>query len=122
MKLYDIFLFILIIGAVSEGFNTSGMFDVTVPTSRTALDGTQVVEVSEAVENEGINAFTAVSLLLLMIRMLIAAFIAVCTIIPLGMSWGFPAWALLMIQVPIWGVEMFGFYQLVTGHTAGGME
>lgn len=122
MKLYSILLFLFIFGLVSAGLNESGMFEVSIPTNENDLEESNIQEIGEGVENTGINPLTGFMLIFTFFRIFFSAVMAIVTILPILSAWGVPLWAGMMVQGPIWIVEIAGFYQFVTGHQMQGME
>lgn len=122
MKLYTILLTLFIFGFVTSGINESGMFDHQLPATDIGFNETGVQEVTKGAEGIGTNPLTMISLGLLFFRVLVSAALAVITILPILASWGCPLWAGMMVQGPVWFVELIGLYQFATGHNVGGME
>ena len=123
MMLYKIVLCLVIFGAVAGAINDAGFYTTKLPTTgNTGITEAQVRDLSQSAQNTAVNPFSAFSLLLMLGGVLLNAFLAVITVIPLLMSYGVPAEFAVMIQTPIWLVTAFGVYQMYTGHQATGMD
>lgn len=122
MKLYHILLVLFIFGFVCAGINESGIFSHQIPETSIGFNQSDVQEITEGVEGIGTNPFSALASVFLFFRVFASAVLAIITILPILSSWGVPLWAGMMVQGPVWLVEVVGFYQLATGHIMGGME
>jgi hypothetical protein len=122
MKFYSVLLTLFIFGFVTSGINESGMFHQQLPATNLGLNQAIVQEVGHSAGGVGIDWFSAFTMLFLFIKVFISAAIAVATILPILSSWGVPLWAGMMVQGPLWFVEIVGFYGLATGHMMLGME
>ena len=122
MKLYTIILTLFIFGFVTAGINESGMFEQPLPVTDVGFNESGVTEVTAGATAVGTNPVSAIAMILVFFRVLASAALAVVTILPILMSWGTPFWAAMMVQGPVWFVELGGLYQWATGHTMGGME
>lgn len=122
MKLYTIILTLFIFGFVTAGINASGMFKQPIPTTDVGFNESGVTEVTEGAQSVGTNPVSMIAMILVFFRVMASAALAVVTILPILSSWGVPLWAGMMVQGPVWYVELGGLYQWATGHTMGGME
>jgi len=122
MKFYSVLLTLFIFGFVTAGINTSGMFQHQIPQTNSAISQGTVQDISTGVQSIGIDWFSAFNAIMLFFTVLAEAAIAVATVLPILSSWGVPLWAGMMIQGPLWFVEIVGFYGLATGHMMLGME
>ena len=122
MKLYAILLTLFIFGFVTAGINESGIFEPKIPETDIGFDDTYVQEITEGVQATGTNPVSLISMLGMFLRVMMSAVIALITILPILASWGCPLWAGMMIQGPVWWVEVVGVYQWATGHNLMGME
>lgn len=122
MKLYTILLTLFIFGFVTSGINESGMFTHKMPETDIGFNDTSVQEITEGAQNVGTNPVSIISLIGTFFRIFAAAVIAMITIVPIFASWGVPIWAGMMIQGPVWLVEVAGLQQIATGHNFLGME
>ena len=122
MKLYTILLTLFIFGFVTSGINESGMFKQKVPETDLGFNDTDVQEITEGAQAVGTNPVSAIAMIGVFFRVLASAVLALITILPILSSWGAPLWAGMMIQGPIWLVEVVGLYQWATGHNMLGME
>ena len=122
MRLYAILLTLFIFGFVTAGINESGMFTHKMPETNIGFDESDVQEVTEGTQAVGTNPVSAIAMIGVFLRVFASAVLALVTILPILMSWGCPIWAGMMVQGPIWLVEVVGLYQFATGHTMLGME
>ena len=122
MKLYTILLTLFIFGFVTSGLNESGMFKKQMPETEIGFTDAQVKEITEGAKAAGTNPVSAIALIGSFFRVFASAVLALITILPILISWGVPIWAGMMIQGPVWLVEVAGLYQWATGHNMMGME
>jgi hypothetical protein len=122
MKAYAIMLAVFIFGFVTTGINDSGMFDPVMPTSDTGIDEAEVQEITAGISEQPLNPLTMFSVATTFARVMGGGFLAMLSILPWLVSWGFPVWMGLMIQGPIWLVEVSGIYQMFTGYNFLGMD
>ena len=122
MKLYAILLTLFVFGFVTAGINESGMFSHQMPETDIGFNESDVQEITEGTSNVGTNPVSAIAMIGLFLRVFASAVLALVTILPILMSWGCPIWAAMMVQGPVWLVEVVGLYQFATGHTMLGME
>lgn len=122
MILYKIVMAILIVGAVSSGINESGLYKMALPSSRAAVTEAQVTDYQTGLVEHPLGPFAILEVIWSFLKVMAAACLALVTIIPLMLAWGFPLWAAGMVQIPVWFLEAVGLYQLVTGYQVTGME
>ena len=122
MKLYAILLCLFIFGFVTAGINESGMFAQQMPATDIGFNESDVQEITEGTQGIGTNPVSALAMIAMFLRIFASAVLALITILPILMSWGVPVWAAMMIQGPVWLVEVVGLYQFATGIGMGGME
>ena len=122
MRAYSIMLFLLIFGWVAGGINASGLYDAQAPTSEIGIEEADVIEITEGMSSQDVNPLTMYSIIITMGNVLCSGFLALLTILPFLLSWGCPFWAAMMIQGPIWLVEVVGIYQAYTGYNWEGMS
>jgi len=122
MKLYTILLTLFIFGFVTSGINTSGMFTQKMPETDIGFSDSSVQEITEGAEAVGTNPVSIIAMIGLFFHVFASAVLAIITILPILSSWGCPLWAGMMIQGPVWLVEVVGLYQFATGHNVLGME
>ena len=122
MKLYTILLTLFIFGFVTSGINASGMFTHKIPETDIGFNEASVKEVTEGAEAVGTNPVSAIAMIGTFFHILASAVLAIITILPILSSWGIPLWAGMMVQGPVWLVEIVGLYQWATGHNMMGME
>jgi hypothetical protein len=122
MKLYAILLCLFIFGFVTAGINESNMFTHKMPETSIGFNESDVQEITEGMQAVGTNPVSAIAMIGLFLRVFASAVLALVTSLPIMMSWGCPIWAAMMVQGPVWFVEVVGLYQFATGHTMMGME
>lgn len=123
MKAYSIMLFLFILGAVSGAINETALFDAALPESSThAATAAEVTSLTETTVNAGLNPLWMFFVIVTFIKVLASGLITVATVLPLLLAYGVPSPIAVMIQGPIWIVEIFGIYQLITGYNMQGME
>lgn len=114
MMIYRVVLFLVIFGAVTSCMDAIGITPVILPSSQVGINEGQVRELNQL--NDQIGALSWFTIPFMLLKVLFGAFLAVITILPLMFSYGIPlSWG-LMIQTPIWLVEAYGLYQMVSGH------
>jgi len=113
---YLLFIGLFTLGLVSTGFNASGLFPVQVPVSNAAsISQTQVTDLTNATQGSP-NFFTFIpQLTIIFVSSIISGLVAVVAIVPLLVQYGVPMWLAIMIQGPIWIVELFGVWSIVSG-------
>ena len=122
MKLYTILLTLFVFGFVTSGINESGIFSHDMPETQIGFSDTDVQEITGGAQAVGISPVSVISMVMIFFRVLASAVLALITILPILMSWGCPIWAGMMVQGPVWLVEVVGLYQWATGHNLLGME
>lgn len=123
MMLYKVMLCLFIFGLVAGAVNESGLSaTVTVPYSNVEITEADAQDLTEGIGNGGINALSLISAVFVFGRVIGSAALAVFTILPILLAFGVPEWIAIIIQAPIWLVEIIGLYQLYTGHQMIGMD
>lgn len=123
MKAYSVFLFLFIMGVVSGGINTLGIFDTSLPQSNVqTITQAQVMDLSNTAASAGLNPFFIFYIIQSFGKVLFTGLLTCATVLPLMMQYGVPMSIAMMFQAPIWVVMAFGIYQLITGYNMGGME
>jgi len=122
VKVYDIALALFIFQFVLGCINGLGIFETQVAVGNAEVSEAQVQEVTGALENvEGGSGFS-VLMVIKMVKIVIGAFFTVLFIVPMLLDWGIPLQIAMMIQMPIWLVEVWGIIQYVTGRSTKQME
>ena len=122
MRLYVILLVLFVAGFVTAGINESGMFSHKIPATDIGFNESDVQEITEGVQGVGTNPIATLAVIGMFFRVFASAVLALITILPMLMSWGCPLWAAMMVQGPVWLVDVVGLYQFATGINMGGME
>ena len=123
MMLYKLVLCLFIFGLVAGAINESGLSStVTIPASNVEITEADAESLTEGVGTTGINALSLISVVFTFGKVIGSAVLAVFTVLPLLLSFGVPELIAVVIQTPIWLVEIFGLYQLYTGHQTLGMD
>lgn len=123
--LYDIILMLFIFGAVGQCFNEFNAFGVAIPDSGVTITEGQVTEYQSSTNPTTVDDFTWTNIILMGLRILGSAVLAVFTIIPLvislcqmvGVDFQTAATLALLIQVPVWFVTIVGWYEWSTGRS-----
>jgi hypothetical protein len=122
---YDIVLVLFIFGAVGQCFNEFDVFGVKVPDSGVTISESTVTEYQSSSSPVTVDEFTFTNMILIGLKVLGSAMLAVFTIIPLvislcqavGVDFNTAATLAIMIQVPIWFVTIAGWYEWSTGRS-----
>jgi hypothetical protein len=122
MKVYDIALALFIFQFVLGCVNGLGIFDTQVTVGNLKISDAQVTAVSETIENSEGGILLNTLMLIKMFKIVFGAFLSVLFIVPMLLDWGIPLQIAMMIQMPIWLVEVWGIMQYVTGRTTKQME
>ena len=123
MKAYSIFLFLFTLGLVLGAINELGIYDVKLPQSNVqTVSQANVMDLSNTATNAGLNPFFIFFVIQSFMKVLGTGLLTCATILPLMMGFGVPLVIAMMFQAPVWIVEAFGIYQLITGYNMGGME
>jgi hypothetical protein len=124
--LYDILLFLFVLGAVSQGFNELGFFGVDVPDAGVTLSDDNVREIHESSMNQSTNEFNWIEVIKSFMSVIGAGILAMFTIIPMvagmmiavGVDSTFAYGAAAILQAPVTFVTLFGLYEFWTGRAA----
>jgi hypothetical protein len=112
---YLIFFGIFTLGFVLNGMNSSGILPTALPTSNTnSFTQTQITDLTNSTQGQA-NLFTFTPQLTIIFISFLAGMMSLLTIIPLLLQLGIPAYLALMIQGPIWFIELFGVWGIITG-------
>jgi hypothetical protein len=123
MKAYSIFMFLFIFGAVTGSINQLGIIDYQLPQSNVnTINQAQVTDLSNTASSAGLNPFFIFYVIQTFGKVLFTGLLTCATVLPLMVGFGVPIVIATMFQGPIWIVEAFGIYQLITGYNMGGME
>lgn len=118
MMLYKIMLALFVFGAVVSGLNSSHIFSYNLPeASGATITSGQVVDLTNATQSQSMGPFTIMSMTFMFIGMIFQGIQAVAFIAPLLAAYNMPLYIIGMIQIPIWLIEIWGVYELVTGNT-----
>lgn len=121
MMLYKIMLALFVFGFVSGAINAAGIYDVQIPEAGTTIAEEDVIAFTEA-QGDALNYFFVASAIITALKVLGSAFLAVVTILPQLHALGVPLVWGMMVQGPVWLVEIWGVYQFKTGHQTQGMD
>lgn len=125
--LYDMLLFLFILGAATQGINDMGMFEMSVPeTGVEGLDDDQVKEIQASSLSAESSTYSTVDILFMFMRVIGMGIVAMFTIIPMIITWGTALGAPLsvvglcagILQAPISYVTFFGLWEWWTGRSA----
>lgn len=131
MKLWSICLTLFILGFGVSAVNSLAFYNTTIPGPQyTTITEEEVQDISEEAVNTGLNPLFIFFIIQTFMKALIAGFLAILSILPLfcAMLGGFGIPLLIsvpigmVIQGPVWYVELIGLYQLFTGYSMQGME
>lgn len=131
MKLWSIALFLFVFGFAVSAVNDLAIYDATVPGPEyNGPTEAEVKDVSEAAVNVGLSPLFIFFIIQTFAKAMLSGFLAVLTILPLFCSiltaFGIPLLISvpigMVIQGPVWFVELNGIYQLLTGYNETGME
>lgn len=122
---YDIILVLFIFGAVGQTFNEFDVFGVTIPDSGVTITEGQVTEYQSSTSPTTVNDYTWTNIILSGLKIIGSAVLAVFTIIPLvislcmavGVDLSTATMLAVLIQVPVWFVTIFGWYEWTTGRS-----
>ena len=117
--LYDILLFLFILGSVTQGFNEVGVFGVTVPDAGLSLNETSVTEIQDSANSVDINDYSLWNIIAAFMRVIGAGVVAMFTIVPLcvsifqsvGLDLGLSLILAGILQAPVTLVTLFGLYE-----------
>jgi hypothetical protein len=121
---YDIILVLFIFGAVGQCFNEFHVLNVPIPDGVTIKES-QFREYQSSTNPTTVDENTWTNIILVGLKILGSAVLAVFTIIPLviklcmmvGVDFETAATLALMIQVPVWFVSIVGWYEWSTGRS-----
>lgn len=120
---YDIILVLFIFGAVGQCFNEFHILDVPIPDTGVTIKESQFTEYQSSTNPTTVDDFTWTNIILIGLKVLGSAVLAVFTIIPLvislctavGVDFATAATLAILIQVPVWFVSIMGWYEWSTG-------
>lgn len=116
-------MFLFIFGAVTGSINQLGIIDYQLPQSNVnTINQAQVMDLSNTASSAGLNPFFIFYVIQTFGKVLFTGLLTCATVLPLMVGFGVPITIATMFQGPIWIVEAFGIYQLITGYNMGGME
>lgn len=122
MKAYSIFIALFILGAMLTGINDSGLYNVALPETQATISQAEIRDVNEGIAEQGVNPLSVMFSLFFFIKVLIGGFISLFAIGVVIMQFGFPLWMAAIPQAGAWIVELWGLYQIVTGHQTQGAD
>ena len=122
--LYDIILVLIIFGAVGQCFNEFHVFETPIPKG-VSITEDQVVEYQTSTTPDSVDDYTWTDILLIGLRVIGSAALAVITIIPIvisllmsvGVDFQTAATLAVMIQGPVWFLQIAGWYEWSTGRS-----
>lgn len=124
--LYDIILFLFILGAVTQGFQELGVtFGVSVPNSGLTISESTVTELESGATSTETSDYSTWTILMSFLRVIGSAVLACFTIIPLcisifqavGISFDISLILATILQAPVTLITMFGLYEFWTGRS-----
>ena len=125
--LYEMLLFLFILGAATQGINELGMFDMTIPeTGVDSIGEEQVQELHSGAVSTGSSDYSTIEIVLAFMKVIGMGIVAMFTIVPMVVQWGTAIgcpMALVLIfggilQAPITYVTLFGLWEFWTGRPA----
>lgn len=123
MMLYKLALVLMIFGASSAAIQDIGIYPIEVPqTDAVGIREADVRALSNNTAGTPAGAFSGWVVLMMILHVLLTAFMALVTIIPILLEYGVPIEFAVLIQTPIWLVFAWGLYQMHTGHATQGMD
>jgi hypothetical protein len=124
---YDIILILIIFGAAGSLFNdmVAPVFGVNAPSGGFEVTEDKFTEYQSSTNPTTVDDFTWTNIILMGLRMLGSAALAVVTIIPLvisicmtcGLDFETSAMLAVVIQGPVWWVCITGWYEWSTGRS-----
>lgn len=122
---YDIILVLFIFGAVGQCFNEFDVLGVSIPDSGVTISESQVTDYQSSTNPTTVDDYTWTNIILAGLRIIGSAMLAVFTIVPLvislcqmvGVEFSTAAMLAVLIQVPVWFVTIFGWYEWSTGRS-----
>lgn len=122
---YDIILVLFIFGAVGQCFNEFDVFGVSIPDSGVTISESQVTDYQSSTNPTTVDDYTWTNIIMAGLRIIGSAMLAVFTIVPLvislcqmvGVEFSTAAMLAVLIQVPVWFVTIFGWYEWSTGRS-----
>jgi len=124
--LYDILLFLFVLGAITQGFNELGYFDQKIPDSGISLSENNVEEIHEATLGMEANEFNWIEVIISFMRVIGAGILAMFTIVPMvigvmqlvGADFTFSVIVAGILQAPVTYVTLFGLWEFWTGRAS----
>ena len=123
-KAYDIMLALFIIGIVSTALNTIGILPSSFPAQNEAMNESTVEDITGLAQSSesNVNSLFSSIMLVKMLGFFISIFFTILTVIPFLLEWGVPPDIAIMIQLPIWLLEIIFIAQFITGRSMKQME
>ena len=121
---YEMLLFLFVIGAVTQGFNELGMFDMDVPsTGMDSLSEDQVQEIQSGAQSTGASDYSTVEILLAFMKVIGMGIVAMFAIYPMivtyatamGCPWVIANVVGIIIQAPVTLFTFFALWCMWTG-------
>ena len=129
MKFYDVVLFLFIFGFASQALVEIGGL-TAIPVSKPAITEAQVTDMTSGMTNVGVSALLPYQIIISFLKVIGMGVIAIFTILPLFLQYtsalnvplivAVPVG--MIIQGPVWWVELNGLYQMASGHTYRSMK
>lgn len=121
--LYTILLFLFIFGAVTQGINEMGVFDVAMPTNGAQMNTSTITNLQSGALGTDLNPWNTIMVLVSFLKVIGAGVLAMFIVLPtiytlFTMAGADPTWAMIiggMIQAPITFITLFGLYEWWTG-------
>jgi len=124
---YDIVLVLVIFGAAGSLFNdvVAPVFGITAPDGGLTITESQYTEYQSSTNPTTVDDFTWTNIILIGLKMLGSAALAVVTIIPLvisicttcGLDFATSALFAVVLQGPVWWVSITGWFEWSTGRS-----
>ena len=112
---YLVLMSLFVFGSVCTMLNTSGILPTALPVqSQATISQTQITDLSNTTKGN-VNPLFELSFMAVFVGSVWGGLVSMFTILPLLSAFGIPAYIGVMIQGPIWLVEVFGLYYLLTG-------
>ena len=115
--LYQIVLFLFILGAVTQGFNEYNVFGVALPNTGLTLESDRAESLHQGALKQPTSEFNWVEVLRTFMSVIGAGVLAVFTIIPLAIKYGVPLGLAIILQAPVTLVTIFGLWEWWMGRS-----
>jgi hypothetical protein len=123
--LYTILLFLFVFGAVTQGINEMGVFDIVVPTNGAKLNETVISEVQSGATTTSINPFQPIMIGISFMKVLGAGIVAMFFVYKpiidiftmVGADGTMIAIFAQMLQMPLTFITLVGLFEWWTGRS-----